>query len=196
MKLLIASFNPGKQAEFKRIIGQEFELVYPQDLGLKDEVEETGQTFAANSELKARHYFNLAQIPVLADDGGLEIDRLGGEPGVKSRRWLGRPATDEELIQETLTRLAKFPAKADRTAWLKTVITYFDGQQLLQETGAIKGYIAPQPSKNRTVGYPFRDLLIVEEFNKYYGELTDQEHQQVNHREKALRRLMLKLNHG
>lgn len=196
MKLLVATFNPGKQQEFKRIfklIRPAIELVFPQELSLLDAVEETGRTFAANSALKARYFFAQAKIPTLADDGGLEIAALNGEPGVRSRRWLGWQASDEELIDYTLKRLKNFPDLTQRMAWLKTCVSWFDGQRLFQEEAMIKGYIALQPSEQRTPGYPYRDLLIIAKLNKHYNQLTPEEHAQVNHRQQAVCQLMVKL---
>lgn len=196
MKLLVATFNPAKQQEFSRIfttINQSVELIFPDKLGLKDEVEETGQTFAANSALKAKHFYRLTQLNILADDGGLEIPALNNEPGVHSRRWLGYAASDQELIDYTFERLKNWPDKKDRQARLKTCVSFYDGRRLFQEEADIKGYIALQPSKKRTRGYPFRDLFIVAKFNKYYNQLTAAEHAQINHRQQAVKRLMVKL---
>ena len=109
-KLLIASANPGKIAEIKiglqELEKQGVEVFTLSDVKVGDkEPVETGKTFKENALLKAKFYANLAHMPVLSDDGGLKIPYLKNAPGVKSRRWLGYEATDEELIEHTLLLL-------------------------------------------------------------------------------------------
>ena len=200
MKLLVATFNPGKQQEFKKIFAEiknrcspPIQLIFPSQLNLTDQAEEIGQTFCQNSALKARFFFKKSDLPTLADDGGLVIPALNGEPGVHSRRWLGRESSDEELINYALKRLKNFKTPQQRQAFLVTCLSYFDGQRLSQTTAKIKGFIAHQPSQQRTPGYPFRDLFIVLPLNKYYNQLTDEEHHRLNHRRRALLKLWEKL---
>src|SRR6202166_223947 len=91
-RLLIATTNRAKLGEYRLIlrdVGIELELVSLADVGISESPEETGATFTENALIKARFYFERARIATLADDGGLEIDALGGEPGVRSHRWLG-----------------------------------------------------------------------------------------------------------
>jgi len=98
-RLLIATTNPAKLAEYRLILrdlGIELELVSLADVGIVGSPEETGATFTENALIKARYYFECARIATLADDGGLEIDALGGEPGVRSHRWLGTGGDDSE----------------------------------------------------------------------------------------------------
>ena len=111
-KLLIATTNPGKLDEIKRFLGDlPVELVALKDVGIIDGVEETGKTFEENAILKAKYYCKKSGLPTLADDGGFEIDALGGEPGVKSHRWIhkDREDTDEELIEYTLKKMRGLP---------------------------------------------------------------------------------------
>jgi len=127
---------------------------------------------------------------VLSDDGGLVIPYLNNEPGVKSRRWLGYEATDKELIKFALSNLRGCTG-SKRTAYLETCLCFYDPQikNAIYEIEKIKGHIAEKPSGLPTKGYPYRAIFIVDEFNKYYDELTQKEHQKVNHRLKALKRL-------
>jgi len=198
-KILIASTNPGKIAEIK--IGlQELEKQGIKALTLNDVIvgddqpEETGKTFQENAFIKAKFYADLAHLPVLSDDGGLIIPYLNNEPGVKSRRWLGFEASDQELVDYTLKRLNGVPT-LKRKAYLEACLCFYDPDKniVIYETERISGHIAEVPYSERVPGFPYRDLLIIEKFNKYYDELTKVEHQEINHRLIALRRLTKKI---
>ncbi len=196
--LLIATHNPGKLAELKQglkpLEQQGIKIVSLSGLNITQQPEETGLTFEANALLKAKFYAGLTQLPIVADDGGLGIDILAGEPGVKSRLWLNREASDEELIAYTLKRLIGFP-KGKRTGSFTTCVCFFDPQTntTFFETEAIYGYFVDKPSSRRIIGYPFRSLFVVKGLNKYYDELTNKEHDRINHRLKAARRLVKKI---
>lgn len=208
-KLLIATHNPAKIKEIS--IGLDplskkgMKLLTLNDLKINQDTKETGKTFKENSILKAKFYTALTSLPSVADDGGLIIPYLNNEPGVKSKRWLGYDASDEELIQYTLKRLES-ASKSDRTAYLQTCICFYKPEQNPQVSGnpegfiifceqeKIKGHIAEKPSPRRVPGFPYRALLIVDEFNKYYDELTEDEHHKINHRLKALNRLVKRID--
>lgn len=198
MKILIATHNPGKLKELQKGLLElkdlGHEIISLKELSINDEPEETGKDFQQNSLLKAKYYAQLSHLPTISDDGGLGIQILNGEPGVKSRRWKGYDATDEELIQYTLEKLKDYHGN-DRTAYLQTCITFYDPKTKVSfsETAQIKGYIADFASKKRIIGYPFRAVFIVQKFHKYYDDLTDKEHEEINHRLKALKRLALKI---
>ncbi|EKD26264.1 MAG: non-canonical purine NTP pyrophosphatase, RdgB/HAM1 family [uncultured bacterium] len=194
-KILIASTNPGKITEIK--IGlQELEKQGIKILTLNDvivgdkEPDETGKTFQENALIKAKFYAEQTHIPVISDDGGLVIPYLNNEPGVKSRRWLGYEASDQELVDHTLKKLKNIP-KLNRKAHLEACLCFYDPQtnEVIYETEKIIGHISEVSVLKIIPGFPYRALLIVEKFNKYYDELTDKEHQQINHRLIALKRL-------
>ena len=184
MKILIATKNPGKAREIKTFLGTGFELVSLADLPDTPDIEETGETFEQNALLKAKAYFEWAGIPSVADDGGLEIDFLNGEPGVKSRRWPGYEATDRELIDMALQKLQGVPHKK-RTARLRTVGLYYDGKNTISRTAAIEGFITEDYVGHCEQGYPFRSIFRIPEFNKLYQDLTREEHEKINHRRVA-----------
>lgn len=197
MRLLLATHNKAKLEELKlgtASLSPPLSLISLDDLHISEDPEETGTTFHDNSILKAKYYANLSQIPTIADDGGVMIDILNGEPGVKSKRWVGHDGTDEELMTYTLLRLKKIPIEK-RTACLQTVISYFNplNGTLFSETEKIFGHIALCASSRPTNGYPYRSLFIVDKYNKYYDELTEEEHKKTNHRLIALKRLMEKV---
>jgi len=194
-KILIATHNKAKLGEIMlgiKPLQQKGWTIYSlEDLHIQKDPEETGKTFEENAELKARYYSQINNMPTIADDGGLMIDYLNGEPGVKSKRWMGYETSDKNLIQYTLQQLNNVPNDR-RTAYLQTCLCYFDPSlnKIITENERIKGTIAEKPSGKPTHGYPFRALFVVEAFNKYYDELTDEEHQKINHRIKALSRLI------
>ncbi|GIW64986.1 MAG: non-canonical purine NTP pyrophosphatase [Patescibacteria group bacterium] len=197
-KLLIATSNKAKLEEIKyglkELEKENIKLFTLNDVGVEEEPEETGQTFCENAKIKAKSYGDLTNLPTIADDGGLIIPYLNNEPGVKSRRWLGYKASDQELIDYTLKRL-KNTSKTQRIAYLQTCICFYLAKKnvfMFQEE-KIKGYIAEKPSNKPTNGYPFRALFIVEKYQKYYDELTEKQHNLINHRLKALKKLVPKI---
>lgn len=198
IQILIATHNKSKLKEIKKglknLINHQITLLSLKDVQITSNPEETGITFEENSLIKAKYYAELSKLPTISDDGGLGITILNGEPGVKSKRWLGYEMTDEELITHTLQKLTDIP-KNKRNAYLQTCVTFFDPttHKVIQISEKIKGSIALQSSGNPTNGYPFRAIFIVEKFNKLYERLTHQEHEQINHRLHALKKISKKI---
>lgn len=193
-KLLIATTNPAKLAEIKEILSDlPIECVGLKDVGITEAVEETGSTFEENALLKARAYAKLSGLPTLADDGGMEIDVLGGEPGVHSHRWMhkDREDTDEELIQYAIKKLQGIPLEK-RGAQLHLVLAFvLPNGDVHTSEGLIRGIIAEKPSSYRREGFPYRSLLYLPEIHKFYNhdELDKEEHMAYNHRRRALEKL-------
>ncbi len=200
-QLLIATHNPAKKQE----LGEGFTSGFAQsghvpslltldDLHISADPEETETSFLANAQLKARYFSQLSNLPTVADDGGIEIDALGGAPGVHSKRWLGREAKDIEMIEYTLEKLKDVPLEK-RTAHF-TVCLYFINPETGFETSVTKsvhGHIALSPSNQARIGFPYRALFVVDAYNKYYDELSEEEHARVNHRLKAVKQLVQKI---
>jgi len=193
-KLLIATTNPAKFAEIKETLSDlPVEFVSLTDMGITQSAEETGKTFEENALLKAKFYSGLSGLPAVTDDGGLEIDMFGGEPGVHSHRWIhkDREDTDEELINFTIMRMDKVPLEK-RGAQLRVVLAFvpLKGQAVIRE-GTIRGIIAEKASEYRRKGFPYRSLLYIPEIGKYYNddELTREEIKKYNHRRRALQEL-------
>ncbi|MGB9883299.1 MAG: non-canonical purine NTP pyrophosphatase [Microgenomates group bacterium] len=206
-QILVATTNPAKIEEIiyglKTFLKEKIQILRLNDVEVEEKPEEIGATFCQNASIKARFYGEKTKLPTIADDGGLIIPYLNNEPGVKSRRWLGYDASDQELIDYTLKRLKNVSFKK-RVAYLQTCLCFYlpyqfnlsekeNQQHIFFETEKIKGYIAQKPSNKPTNGYPFRALFIVEKFNKYYDELTEQEHQKINHRLIAIKKLVKKI---
>jgi len=193
MKLLIATKNPGKAREIVGFLGTTFEVVSLSDLADAPDVKETGETFEENAILKAKKYFEWSGIPTIADDAGLEIDYLVGEPGVLSRRWPGYEATDQELIDMTLKKMNGV-AREMRSAHLVAVGAYYNGEKTIIETGSIDGYIVEEQTVECEPGYPFRSIFWIPTFRKLYQELTNEEHEKINHRKILYRKLADKIS--
>ena len=192
--LLLATHNPAKLVELKtglrELEKRGIKLASLNDVRVEKEPEESGKTFQEKSQNNPRFYAGLTDLPAVSDDGGLVIPYLGGGPGVKSRRWPGYEASDQELIDYTLLHL-KDAEGTDRLAYLETCVTFFDPstKKIFSEQEKIKGHIAKKAIDRPTNGYPFRGLFVVEKYNKYYDDLTPQEHDDINHRFVALHRL-------
>lgn len=193
-KLLISTTNPGKFEEIKKFLSDlPLELVGFKDLGIIDTVEETGKTFEENAVLKAKFYAAKSGLPTLADDGGFEIDALGGEPGVKSHRWIGkdREDEDEDLIAYTIKRLNGVSLEK-RGAQLRVVIALaFPNGKVHTAEAKIRGIIPIKPSDTRVKGFPYRSLLYLSKLSKFYNsdDLTSEENDAYNHRKRAIEEL-------
>lgn len=189
-ELLIATTNPGKILEYRVILKDlPLALVTLKDLNIKADVEEDGKTFKENAIKKVKFYSKLAGLPTISEDGGLEIDYFNGEPGVKSRRWPGYEATDEELINMTLEKLRGVPLKK-RGAQLRVVIALSIDEEVRTFEGILRGVIMEKPIKKIIPGYPFRTLFYLPKIKKVLGELTMEEEAVVAHRKKALEKAL------
>jgi XTP/dITP diphosphohydrolase len=197
-KLLIATKNPGKLGELSQFLSDlPITIVSLKDVGIYESVEETGKTFEENALLKAKYYQKLSGLVTLADDGGFEIDALGGAPGVKSRRWIHGDieSTDEELIDYTLKQMKGIPQEK-RGAQLRLVLALSGLHgELFTEEGAIRGIVPLKPSTERHEGFPFRSLLFLPDIAKFYSPdgLTEEESYQLNHRRKTVEKLKPKI---
>jgi len=153
-------------------------------------VAETGATFDENAVLKARAYAAWSGMPALADDGGLEIDALGGAPGVRSHRWgADRELSDAELIATTMEQMRDI-APGRRGAQMRVVLALaLPGGAVYTAGGALRGTIAERPTPHLDPGFPYRSLFVVPAYDKYFVDLTPEEHEAINHRRNAVQEL-------
>lgn len=150
--------------------------------------EEDGETFLANAQKKALHYSQLAGGLLLADDSGLEVDALGGAPGVRSRRFAGPAATDTENNAKLLRQMSHIPA-GKRTARFVCVIAVARGGQLLAEfRGAAEGIILDAP--RGAGGFGYDPLFLDRESNRTFAEFSPEEKLQRSHRGRAFRAML------
>ena len=187
MKFLLATTNEGKIREYRHLLGKAgVDFVTLADVGITEKPEETGETCEENAILKAKFYFEKSGgMPTLADDAGLEIDALGGEPGARTRRWPGHEATDEELVQYTLERMKGIPLEK-RTAKFTAVLAVMPNvKEVCTFKGVLEGRIVQEPHYPIIPGYPFRSLFYEFQTGKILAELPLEELPN-GHREQAI----------
>lgn len=184
MKFVLATQNPKKLKEMSAILGElGVEVVSEADLGVKIEVEETGETFAENSLLKAKAVMEATKLPAIADDSGLCVDALNGGPGVYSARFGGEGLDDTGRYRLLLQMMH---GQADRRAHFHTTITCaFPNDDVLQDDGEVEGTIAFAPMGENGFGYD--PVFFVPDKRKTFAQLSAEEKAEISHRGKALR---------
>jgi XTP/dITP diphosphohydrolase len=189
-KLLIATNNPGKLVEFQALLaGLDLELVTPARLGLHLEVEENGQTYAENAAAKALAFAEASKLVSLADDSGLEVEALGGEPGIRSHRFAPQPgASDSDRRAYLLARLAGHP-RPWRGRFFCTVAVAVpeagQGKSIVRfAEGACPGEIIPEERGENGFGYD--PIFLIPELNRTMAELNMEEKNRLSHRARAV----------
>lgn len=194
-QVVVASANPGKLAEIRAVLaGTAVELVPQSALGIEPAAE-TGATFAENALLKARHAARAAGLPAIADDSGLEVDALGGRPGVLSARYAGEGATDDDNVDCLLADLEGVQGAERRARFCcVAVLVGADGGEPTVAKGAWQGVILTARRGSGGFGYDpvFFDPLL----GKAAAELTSAEKNRVSHRGRAFRELARRIAAG
>ena len=193
-KLVLASSNPGKLRELEALLAPlGMEIVPQATLGVSD-AEEPHGTFVENALAKARHASRRTRLPALADDSGICVGALGGEPGVHSARFAGEPRSDARNNEKLVQLLAD---KDDRRAHYYCVIVLLrhaeDPEPVIAE-GSWAGEIVAEPRGANGFGYD--PHFFLRDFGKTAAELDPEQKNVVSHRAKALRRLLAKLREG
>jgi XTP/dITP diphosphohydrolase len=192
-RIAIASRNPGKIREILQICADwPVEWVTgPDDSAAWPEVEETGHTYLENAQLKAHAVAASLGIPGLADDSGIEVDALTGTPGVRSARFAGEEATDEDNLRLLIERVTPIP-EIERTAGYRcaAVCAWPGGEQMVAE-GTCEGTLILEPRGNGGFGYD--PIFVPVGEGRTMAELTDQEKNAISHRGRAFRALGAKL---
>jgi XTP/dITP diphosphohydrolase len=195
-RILIATTNPAKLAEYRILLRQmeiNLETVSLAEAGIREVPEETAETFHGNALAKGRFYFERSGLATLADDGGLEVDALGGAPGVRSHRWLGSEASTDRALAEEVIRRMESIEKPRRTARIRAAVAliYKDksGVREVVAEDSIEGLIAPRVYPEVRPGFPYRAVLWLPELSCYLGELGEDEEARLSQRKKALLRL-------
>ncbi len=191
MKLIFATGNLNKIKEVAQILGDDsrFEIVPMSQIGVKEDIPETSPTIEGNALQKARYLYDRYKVNCIAEDTGLEIDGLGGAPGVYSARYAGEEKNAEANIQLVLKNLAE---KDDRTARFRTVIALIINEKEQTFEGIIEGKIDTKKSGNGGFGYD--PIFIPDGYNQSFGEMDEAIKNQISHRSLALKKLMDFLN--
>jgi XTP/dITP diphosphohydrolase len=183
--LLIATNNPGKVREFRRLLADiPFEVVTPAEAGVSLDVDETGSTYAENALLKARAFAAAGACLALADDSGIEVDALDGGPGMYSARFGGPGLDDAGRTALLLEKLAAVPVPK-RTARYRAIVAICDavgGCHTFE--GVQEGHIAFEPRGERGFGY---DPVFLVDHERAQAEIEDDEKDRISHRGKAVR---------
>lgn len=189
MKIIAATKNKNKLREFGEILNG-FEIISQEDAGIDIDVEETGTTFEENSMLKAKAIFDATGITAIADDSGLCVDALGGEPGVYSARYGGEGYDDSGRVQLLLKNMQNVPDDK-RTARFVCAITLVGADGVITARGECEGKIHYEPKGENGFGYD--PVFFVEKYGKTMAEVSPEEKNAISHRGKALKIFARKL---
>lgn len=188
-KLVIATGNAGKLKEMKEMLGDLFEVIGLKEAKAFATAEENGCTFAENALIKAEDIFKQTGENVLADDSGLCVEALGGEPGIYSARYAGENATQEQKNALLLKNL--HGAQNRRAKFVCAVALILKNGQVIQAEGETDGEILQ--SENGNGGFGYDPLFYSYDLEKSFGDCSDEEKNSVSHRSRALKNLLEKL---
>lgn len=190
-KILAATTNPGKVREIKEILS-DYEIISLKEAGIDIDVEENGSTFAENAFIKAAEISKVSNLPVLADDSGLEIEALGGRPGVYSARYAGEDAPYSVKIKRLAEELKDVPPDKRYAQFACAVCLIFpDGRKVEGFGVSCPGIVLETPKGENGFGYD--PVFYSIDYKKTFAEMSPEEKNQVSHRKAALTDLSNKL---
>lgn len=173
-KLLIATQNQAKFAEIKRLLGDiPYEIVSLTDLGISHDVEETGTTFEENAILKAKTYCTMTGLPSLADDSGLEVTALNGEPGIYTNRYAGEHATEEEKRLFLLNKMKDVPEGKRQAQFTVIMALAWPSGEVNLAQSQYKGSISLDIRGAPILKFPYRSIFVPEGSDKTLAELQE-----------------------
>lgn len=185
MKIVFATNNKHKLEEIKDILGKDFEIVSLVEIGCHEDIPETGLTLEENARQKSTYIVEHYSHDCFADDTGLEVDALNGEPGVHSARYAEGTDHDSEANMRKL--LSKMSNVKDRTARFRTVISLIINGVEHQFEGRVEGRIATE--KHGKEGFGYDPIFIPEGYDKSFAELGEEVKNQISHRARAVKKL-------
>jgi XTP/dITP diphosphohydrolase len=192
-RIIFATGNAGKMKEIRLILGDlGCEILSMKEAGANPEIEENGASFADNSEIKARAVWDCTGDIVLADDSGLVVDALGGEPGIYSARYLGEDTPYEVKNQNIIKRLEGVNGKDRSARFMCNIAAVLPDGSVLHTEAAMEGLIAEEPAGSGGFGYD--PILYLPEFGKTSAELTIEQKNAISHRGKALEAMKVELS--
>ena len=190
MEIIFATGNAHKVIEAQKALGDSFTLIMPKELGLDQEIPENGDTLQANAIEKAEFLWNKFGKNCFADDTGLEVDALGGAPGVYTARYAGPDKGSDANMNKLLSELAALEAKGEkisRTARFRTVVALIIDGQTHIFNGVLEGKIAT--GKSGSEGFGYDPVFIPDGYDKTLAEISLDEKNAISHRGKAMRAL-------
>lgn len=180
-QIVFASSNPNKVKEIKALLPSDLEILGLPDIHFYDEIEETGDTLIENAAIKARVIFDFCQLPCFADDSGLMVNALNGQPGVKSARYAGEPVDHNANIDKLLKEME---GKTDRSALFRTVICLKDAAGEHYFEGEVKGQIIEE--RRGDGGFGYDPVFMPDGFNITFAQMTLEEKNSISHRKRAI----------
>lgn len=192
MQIIFATGNQGKMREIRAILGDmDWDVVSMKEAGIDPEIEETGATFAENAVIKAQAVAKILteekearECVVLADDSGLVIDCLNGEPGIYSARYLGEETPFSEKSADLLRRMKDVPEKERSARFVCAVAAVLPNGEAVTTEGIVEGRIGYELKGENGFGYD--PIFYLPEYGRTAAELTDEEKNQISHRSRAL----------
>lgn len=185
INLIFATSNQNKVLEIQKILPKKFNIKSLKDLNYFEDVPENETTIEGNAIFKAKYIYEKFNINVFADDTGLEVEALNGEPGVHSARYAGKTRNSEKNIKKLLKNLKNIK---NRNARFKTVIALIIDNKLHIFSGIVEGYILDSPKGNNGFGYD--PIFCPNGFDKSFAELTLKEKNLISHRSLAMKKLI------
>lgn len=184
MKIVFATNNAHKLAEVSAVLGSEYELVTLSEVGITEDIPETGATLDENASIKARYVYERTGLSCFADDTGLEVEALGGAPGVHSARY----ATDGHDFEANNRKLlCELEGKSNRKARFRTVISLIIDGSEYQVEGIVEGEIAT--SESGAEGFGYDPLFVPEGYDRTFAEMSAEEKNAISHRGRAVKNL-------
>ena len=184
-KIVFATHNQNKMEEIRSMMPRSIKLLSLDDILCHDEIPETADTIEGNAKLKADHVYYKYNLPCFADDTGLEVEALDGEPGVRSARYAGSDKNSEANIDKLLFNLKD---KESRAAQFKTVIHLMDKKENKRFTGICKGYISEK--RRGEGGFGYDPIFVPEDHKETFAELSSETKNKIGHRGLAVQKLI------
>ena len=189
--IVLATQNRDKREELQEALSEfTVKILSLNDFPFIGEIEEVGKTLLENSMIKAKTVHNLTQLPVIADDTGLEVEALNGAPGIYSARYAGEDVTYEDNVNKLLSEMENIPLE-NRKAQFRTVISFVDKDRELWTEGRIKGIIG-ESAKGKN-GFGYDPVFFVPELEKTFSELSIGEKNRISHRGLAMKKFRILL---
>lgn len=187
-RILFATGNQGKMKEVREILADlGVEVISMREAGVSAEIVEDGETFEENAVIKARTIMELTGDVTLADDSGLEIDALGGEPGVYSARYMGEDTSYHIKNNDLIRRLSQVPRQQRTARFVCSIAAAFPDGEIITTDGVIEGLIGYEEAGENGFGYD--PIFVVPQLGCTTAQLSDEQKNEISHRGKALRKM-------